>query len=202
MSRGNSQRGWTLIELLIASTVAMLLLTMVVWFLVPAMRFSIEGTAKVELQESAVMALNKMIADLQLSPASGISISTDPPAVAINRIEQIDANGSPQYEDKLRVYWYDSGRQQLTLEEYPPDPPGLGLTFVAGRPTKITSLDLQQIAQQTNNQERFLAGNVQSFSVTQQAGVIILVLQMDKEIPHTERRAQVTLSRRIHLRNS
>jgi hypothetical protein len=55
----------------------MLLMTLLIQFLVPTMRASVRGTTRVELQQMAVLAVNKLAADLQNTTAGGLGFYGD-----------------------------------------------------------------------------------------------------------------------------
>lgn len=204
------RRGATLVEVMIAGSVALLLLGLLARFLVPAMRYSTEGSIKVELQQQAVIAINQMVSALQDSAAQGVSFTdTAPIALGVVPIEDIDSNGQPVWSDELTVFYHDDTEDRLFKKTYPPTPPALPIAFASDRPPLVTRPQLSQIAGQPNASERSLARDVLEFEVSHQNGKgstifqpIILRLLLEKEVPHTERRARVELTRRVFLRNT
>lgn len=191
-----------------AGTIMLLLMGLLTQFLIPAMRYSAEGQVKVEMQQQAIIAINKMVADLQRTTVGGLSLRTvDPVTMAVVRIDTIDGNGFPSWASEAQVYWYDSGRERLMRETYPPQPPALGTVFLTSKPSTFSSIDLQDIASTDNGAERSLAMNVKRFEVRDADAdpglqALVLELELEKDIPHTDRKAKVVMSRYVYLRNA
>ncbi|MCA9795648.1 MAG: hypothetical protein KC910_27760 [Candidatus Eremiobacteraeota bacterium] len=186
-----------------------MLLGLVTQFLIPAMRYSAEGNMKVDLQQRAILAINRLVADLQRTNATGVTLAlTAPVTVGIVRIEKIGADGFPSWDDEMQVYWYDDVRGDLHWETYPPSPPSLPVVFSSARPATITPSDLQSIAIQTSGAEHTLARDVTAFSVQDadpdpgMKGLLRIDLSLEKEIPHTARKATVEMTRFVQLRNA
>ncbi len=204
----NVRTGFTLVEVMVAGSVALLLLGLLVRFLVPAMRYTAEGNIRVDMQQQALIALNQMTAELQRSAPSGISFrATAPVALGIVAIDDIDGAGRPVWDNQALVYHFDSTSQTLVKETYPPANPDLGKTFLISRPTDFTPNELANLAGTANGSEKTLARGVIGFLVGDSDPTpglqppIVLELQLEKEVPHTAKRASVTMTRRVFLRN-
>ncbi|MGE0487655.1 MAG: hypothetical protein AB7S38_00420 [Vulcanimicrobiota bacterium] len=208
-SAPSTDKGFSLPEVLVAGTITLLLLGLITQFLIPAMRYSAEGNMKVDLQQRAILAINRLVSDLQRTNATGVTLAlTSPVTVGIVRIEKIGSDGFPSWDDEMQVYWYDDVRKELHWETYPPTPPSVPVTFTSARPAIITPSDLQSIAIQTGGSEHTLARDVTSFSVEDAdpdpgiKGLLRIDLTLEKEIPHTARKATVEMTRFVQLRNA
>lgn len=239
LARVDARAGFTLIEVMVAASIMIMLLGLIFWFLVPAMRYSAEGTMKVDMQQEAVLAMGRIVADLQRTTAQGISFSptTGSPAGTIYALgvvpmESIGPDGKPVWADGssvsngrvegMDVYYLDNTDHHLYEKYYPPKPPSVSpaISFATDSPAAVTSDQLSQIASasQPNGTERSLADHVTEFwirhaksgatawpwqsespSITEP---IIITITMDQDVPHTQQKAHVELTRRVYLRNA
>ncbi|MEW6281320.1 MAG: hypothetical protein AB1758_22105, partial [Candidatus Eremiobacterota bacterium] len=78
-----SERGWTLLEVLVAGSLGLLLLGVSVGFLVPAARVAAREGTRAEMQERAAMILHKITRDLQSSSGAGITLRNASPGAAL-----------------------------------------------------------------------------------------------------------------------
>lgn len=179
--------------------------------IVPAMRYSAEGNIRVELQQQGILAMNRMVADLQLTVPQGVSLKTSVPAgMAINRIGGV-GGGFPTYEGSVVVYHYDDTAQTLTWETDALASP------TTSQPNSVTPTEIQTFVSTTSGDERILARNVTAFELTAQspyqeavppatqptpARPMTIRLAFTKDIPHTPKVARVELVRSVYLRNS
>jgi len=80
----------------VAAFLTMLLMTLLIQFLVPTMRASVRGTTRVELQQMAVLAVNKLAADLQNTTAGGLGFVGDNPTDPTYSFAQMQGTGQYQ----------------------------------------------------------------------------------------------------------
>lgn len=173
--------------------------------LIPALRYSAEARVRVELQQSGVLALNRLVRDLQNTAEAGVSIrSTTPDVVAINTFGNIDGAGRPVWSDTVSIYYHLPSLRQLAAEE-----PTL-TSSSSSLPNSLTDAQLANFISNSGHKERILAREVESFRVQEPipatastaAQPLSVTLELGKDLPHTQKRAQVTLVRSVFLRNS
>ena len=172
-------KGFTLVELLVAFALLGLLALMFVWFIVPTMRMASLGTTRVDIQQMAVLACNRIAAELLDTSPSGVSLysraqadpAADPVVVAIVPLRDIDESGHRVWENRVSVYFWQRSTGKLLLRHYPPGPPG-ALTvnpLPVDRPTQFPTVDLLALAN-ASAQAVNVANKVVSFDVTRVTG--------------------------------
>lgn len=76
-SRSIEARGFTLVEILIGSTVALLLLGVIADLLVNSTRVSVKGANQVELQQRAMIVGDRLANDLRTTTGGGLGVLPD-----------------------------------------------------------------------------------------------------------------------------
>jgi type II secretory pathway pseudopilin PulG len=82
-SRGRAA-GMTLLEILVAATIALLLFGVIIQLALFAIRVSRGGAERVELQQKVLVASNRLLADLQPASKGGVAMNTDQAALSIH----------------------------------------------------------------------------------------------------------------------
>jgi len=150
---------------LVAGALGIMLMTLLFNFLVPTMRASVRGATRVELQQMAVIALNKMAADVQNTAPAGLSLNTTAPvSVGIVRILTVMGDGRQVWEQKMIVYSLQG--DVLIRKEYPPSPPSVVLNLTGNAPLRVAGSVLAQIANERNGTETSVAMGVYRFDVS------------------------------------
>ncbi|HXE73733.1 MAG TPA: hypothetical protein VNO81_13810 [Candidatus Nitrosotenuis sp.] len=206
--------GATLIEVLVGGGLAVLVLTVLIMFLLAAFKFSGQGTARVEMQQQAVVALERMASELQRSSTEAVALLSrdplkpqNPVAFALTRLKDVSGEGDPIWEEKLIVYYWDRERSLLLRREWPPAPPTLGLSLSSRRANKVSPADLISLASSTNGTEKLLARGVCSFDVTHAGSgssiepPLTLTLGLEREVARQKGPETFQLSRTVTLRN-
>jgi prepilin-type N-terminal cleavage/methylation domain-containing protein len=158
-------RGFTLLEVLISASLLLLLLGLLFTFLVPTMKASVRGSVRVEMQQMAVLALNKMVGDLQNTTAAGLSLSQrNPVSIGIVRIEGVTSEGMQIWEKNMIVYALLDG--VLIRKVYPPGPPSIDLNLNGTTPRRVAAANLVTIAKEINGKETIVAKWVKSLRIT------------------------------------
>lgn len=205
LSSDRNQHGFTLPEALIAGGIVLLLLGVLIQTLLPALRYSAEGTVRVELQQSGYLALRQITDDLQKTTAAGVSFQATPvAALAINSIDSIDGTGKRVWSDQVHLYGLDSPSRKLLLEPHTVTQTSLAL------PSLLSTSDITTLMSGTSGRERTLASNVENFEVTPYLSATATLpaqpmsvrIRLGKDLPHTAHRAQIELMRSVFLRNS
>ncbi len=168
MNYGFSNRtgkGFTLIEMLVTSILVVLLFGLLFQFLIPALRFSSQGTVRAELQELAVLAMRHLVDDIERTSYAGISLHPNQMILSIHPLVDITQNSRRVYADTMIVYYHDPVRRVLIRRPWPPGPPNLPPPGTAA-PRRLSLLHLGQMVDESNQLERIMARSVGAFAVT------------------------------------
>jgi prepilin-type N-terminal cleavage/methylation domain-containing protein len=124
------RRGFTLLEIIVATFLFSLLMTMLFEFLVPTMRASVRVSNRVSLQDAGMVVLTRMVADIESTADGGIGFFTSAThagylpgpgmtfrepytlAVGINpiyRVNGVNSNAYQAWTQKIVVYVYRPG---------------------------------------------------------------------------------------------
>lgn len=173
-----SRRGFTLIELVVASALAALVLGLGAAFLVPALRASSRSAARVELEQRAVLALSRLVKDIEHTSPAGMSLrSNDPVCVAVNPLEEVRPNGDLIWSESYVIYYHDSAQGLFIRRLWPPgNPTPTSAQTKRARPKKLTPMELADIVSNPPVDYTVLARDVTDFQILQ-AGDDFLVKQ-------------------------
>lgn len=209
-SRGS---GFTLLEMVVAGALTLIVFGLFFSVLAPVMHSSGRESVQVELQQLGLIASEKIINDLQASTPGGLTFlvptdDTEPSGVALHRIEDVNSDGLQVWEDHLVVYYWDRDSSRLYRKEWPPTPPDFSEPVLTSRATVLDRAELWQVVVTPNGTERVLAAHVTDF-VLQPAnnptGVgqpLQLHLELEAEVPGTERLERFELDQQIYIRNA
>ena len=160
----------SLLEVIVAMGLALGALTLMIQLLVPSARISLRGAARTEVQESCVIALRQLAADLQRSNASAITlrntVSTGPGLVVIQPLQLDSSDAESRYLPELWDYVFRPGPGTLTRRRWEPVPAVLGVTLESQVGTRLTGTQLDRLLNLTGAREEcILAHNVKEFSL-------------------------------------
>ncbi|MDQ7826113.1 MAG: hypothetical protein RDV48_25145 [Candidatus Eremiobacteraeota bacterium] len=167
------RRAFTLPEIIVSLFLTLLLLTLLVSFLVPCLRATQTGTIRVELQQESLLALGRVMADLESTvtaaitvQASGSSPETGPVYLAVIPVESVNSDGLQVWKQSIVLYyWKEAGSPLIRKEWTPSSPPSLGLVSGDIKPTVVTNAMMSQIASETALRGKILARDVKEFRV-------------------------------------
>lgn len=110
----------TLIELLIASTLLLLLTTLVFGYLIPATKAANKARIKSHLQQSATVVLAKIKQASATTSPGGVSWSmTDMVGLGFNPVEELQAsNGLLKWSDSYTLFWWNEAEQKLWFADW------------------------------------------------------------------------------------
>lgn len=213
----NRARGFSLVEILVSVALLSLVTGLFVAFLFPTMKHSAQGTARADLQQMAVMALDRIQRDLLESGTRGISTipraeaepRNDPVVVAAIPIQDVGADAQPLWAQRVVVYWWDEEARRLSRREWPPEPPTeLSVTLDPSRPRTLPYADLRALALQRNGKEASVANDVVDFDVTDAdpgpgvASPVVVRMTVERGVNQQEEPESVTMERSVTLRNT
>lgn len=173
-STSRARRGFTFVEVLIASTLTALLFGLVAMAFAPTLRNVGRSLLQAELQQQVDTTLRWIEGDLKRTVGGGVGLlppdpdlPQQPVALGIVRLDTVASDGRQVWETQAVVYVWDRTRKRLIRRVYPPEPPtGLDVTFSAESPLQLAPEALLPIATELNNDYRILATGVQRFEVT------------------------------------
>lgn len=210
-------RGFSLVEILVSIALLSLVTGLFVAFLFPSMKHSAQGTARADLQQMAVMALDRIQKDLLESGTRGISTiprkdadpRNDPVVVAAIPISDVGADSQPVWAERVVVYYWDDEAQRLFRREWPPGPPEeLTTALETARPRALPYGDMRALALQRNGKETSVANDVVDFDVSDAdpgPGVtspLVLTITVERGVTQQEKPETVTMERTVTLRNT
>ena len=188
-------RAFTLVELVLASALAFVLLSLCVAVLVPLARATARSADQVDLRQMAYVSLDRLSADLSRSAPEGISVGAN--VMAIQPLVDLSADGLQVWDSQLITWFWKDG--QLRRRLWPPGPPDLGWVPDPSRPRHPTPAELTRLAVLTDSQ--VLAGFVESFEVT--GGTPPLFVQpISLKLRLKREKESYSLSTSVFLRNS
>ncbi|MGE0489676.1 MAG: hypothetical protein AB7S38_10730 [Vulcanimicrobiota bacterium] len=188
----SANRAFSLLELLVASGLLLLLGTLFVWFLVPSVRYSSQGAARVDLEQMVTLALDRIGNDLQHTVARGVSYhplaaagASDPVVLAIVPQADVDADGRRIWSQEVVVYFWDRSAHKLYRRTWPPGPPAslsVPTPLPTNRPTSFGVADLLALCDPAGT--RSVATDVTRFDVSHAGpgASIVPPLRIDLEL--------------------
>ncbi|MCA9790334.1 MAG: prepilin-type N-terminal cleavage/methylation domain-containing protein [Candidatus Eremiobacteraeota bacterium] len=203
-SSSRTAKAFTLIEVLVASTLTLLLIGLCFSFLIPALRHSRHGAVQAELQQMATLSMRKLVDDIEKTNYSGISLCQDPVVLAIHPLVDVTPAGRRVYADELVVYFYDSANQVLKRRTWPPEPPA-GIPVPGSEAALRLTGDQLKMFPGASSRARSMANSLVEFEITHAgtAGFLQLPLKvrMVTESGSGRERERFELVRTITLRN-
>jgi len=167
-------RGFTIIEILVAAVLLILLLSLIFAFLMPTMKAAALGSARAEIQQEALRALDALCHDLLRSASSGISLitpATDPEKgpmyLGIIRIENVGPRGNNFWAQSLIVYsWKGIGSPLIRKVWTSSSPPSLGIILPPNCPARFQETTLSKIADEPGLKGQVLARDISELCIT------------------------------------
>ena len=206
------RRGMSLLETLLAGTLLTMVMGLVLSFLIPTFRNSSRGGLRVEMQQQASIALERLVIDLEHGAPASVSLLPAPTGteevsgVAVQRMEGYTSSGSQLWETQLIFYYWLPKTGTLKREIWKNGMnPSLSVTLLDYHPAHVTRQDLLDVINNGSAPESTMARGVTKFSVDyplppyQQPYRIQLTLErspMGQKAPEV-----LTLDRSITLRN-
>lgn len=172
------RRGFTLIELTITAVVLLVVTVLGTLLLLRTTSAGLRGTLRVEMQQQAVTAMQRIIGDMRKSSPAGVSVSSgDLRAIAICPISQPQLRGGelePVQEDgRLRwssfflIYHHNAPAEQLVYREWPPGsvvatPDETAIV----NPRRLSVARLGEVVAGTTPIQQVIASGVTAFNIT------------------------------------
>lgn len=201
------RRGFTLLEVLVAAVLTLLVMGVAFGYLVPAWRASARIQTRVELQQSAVVALDRLTAELKTSAPGGVTLSDGVPRIlAINPVEKVQGNGLVVWKSSYILYVFEGDR--LERIEWPPGGPAASPSQqLPTRAKRLPRSQLVAIASAGDVARRQVAGDVVDFSWTHPGSPDVFTqpltfrLELSRATSAQPQAERVVLQRSVHLVN-
>ena len=143
--------------------------TLAIQVVLPAMRWSTRSQSRGQLQESCYAALQNVRAELQLTNAAAISLTNSsspgaPVVLAFQPLLQDLPSARPTYLAELTAICWDPSAGTLVRKSWSTDPLGVGLDTVS--PSRLKDVQLLSLRTLATSDSKMLAQYVEDFSVT------------------------------------
>ncbi|MBX3172451.1 MAG: hypothetical protein KF760_33915 [Candidatus Eremiobacteraeota bacterium] len=174
-------RGATVLELLIAMTIMLVVSALLALLLQSTSRAALRTTMRTEMQQQALVAVQRLLTDLRRSCCAGVSIRSgaSPLAIAICPMGQegVLNNGSLLWSDFYQIYSYDAGARTLNYREWPPgSPTATADELDVTKPRRLSSGRLAEVLNHPPARQLTLMTGVAAFEITYPPGGSDLLL--------------------------
>lgn len=159
------RRAFSLIEVVLASTLLLLLLGTLVSILIPMLRASEKGNELSDLRQMAALCLETVAEDVEQSGAAGMAVYSTPgipQALSVHQVLGLNADGSALWERTVRLYAWDQPARRVDRHVFPPVGPGV----TAPTQAKPYRFLLPELAAALGSPRQMLASDVVKFEVS------------------------------------
>lgn len=203
MSRGLA-RGLSLVEVLIGLALVGVVLFLVARLLGVALSTSARESALIEMEQTALVALQRIEKDLQKTSAGGVSYLPKQPnqvsGVAINPIDDVSADGNLAWLDRVAIFHWDPNDQVLSRTSV------LGLSAISlSVPVSLTEPQIRSLLARPDRASGVIGNGVSDFEarpgvVLGSSPVVHLEVVLQRTLPRQGLR-NFRMSRQVTLRN-
>ncbi len=207
-----TQRGFTLIEILVVSTVSIIILVLLSDLFITALQRTQDGRLRVDMQQRALFAINKWERDLEKTSTRAMVVKPgDPTCVAMTPLQSINGSGEAIWKQEIIVYAYKKSERILQRETYPPEQPKFSTQLSSMRPYLPTFTELDSLTDTDSGQEIVLCEDVEEFALKDGSEnevngkpttqPLLFHLKLRRPLSTSQRFAEFTIDRRYTLRN-
>ncbi|MBI3925302.1 MAG: prepilin-type N-terminal cleavage/methylation domain-containing protein [Armatimonadetes bacterium] len=195
-------RGFTLVEIILAAALLLVLVTLVFQALIPALHAFSRGSAESEHQQMATVAVERIREDLQRTVTAGLSVlpasgPSDPVALGVVPFRDITPEGSLVWESRVEIHYWLPSEKKLMHKVWTPSPPP-----PTHRPTSYPPGVLAQAIAETTGTERVVAVNVAEFDVAVSGATVRLHIAFEQNVAYRTDGERFELDRAFCVRNS
>lgn len=178
-----------MLELVITIALTLLVTSLSALFLQSSSRALTRTTMRSEMQQQALIAMQKLLTDLRRSCCAGIAIRSDvaPRALAICPLSQpglragsstaVLNNGELLWSDFFLIYFYDAQNQTLNYREWPPGNPTAATDELdITKPRRLTTTRIAQILSLPATRQLTLVTGLTGFDIIYPPGGSDLLL--------------------------
>ena len=138
--------GLTLVEVLVACTLGLVVLTLMVQSLIPTMLASRKAADRVDLHQRATLLGERIATDLRQSARSAVGVFPSSGRLQVSVHPRQTDSGTVAWQNLLRVYDWSQSNQRVTGSIAPLDPPPQR-AFVPATAAVLDALSLQPTLQ-------------------------------------------------------
>ncbi|MFN8611357.1 MAG: hypothetical protein U0931_27680 [Vulcanimicrobiota bacterium] len=188
--------GFTLLEVCLGGTLSLLLGLIMIWTLIPTMRYASWGYGRAEVVQASAQIAGRLVADLQSAPLEALTLpeANEKGLLGMHGITAVTDTGQPVYLDHLVLYNWEAATGSLQRLEWKQG-------VQKNLPTVFSLSQIRQCFNRPNNGAHTLArGILREFSLS---GVCLpLKLHLLVEVPVPGREPQrYSHDQEIYLRN-
>lgn len=162
-------KGFSLFEVVVASSILLMLGLILVMVLIPSFRVTGETQKRASMQQKALLVLRRIGNDVQDAVPAAISVSAAPTVLAGQPVGEFTPEAGRLFLEELWAY-YQVGDEIRRVNWSAPGSPALSVTLQTNAPTRLPQADLVAFTTSIIPRALTLTGKVSSFSVTH-AGV-------------------------------
>lgn len=214
------QRGFTLIEILVVSSVSIVILVLLSDLFITALRRTQDGRLRVDMQQRALFAINRWERDIEKTSTRAMVVKPgEPTCVSMTPVQSINGSGEVIWKEEIVVYAYQKAARTLQRETYPPQQPPLSTELSSMRPYSPTFTELDSLVGTVSGQEIVLCEDVEEFLLSEEGangepknkgGIsgrpetqpLLFHLKLRRTLSTSQRFAEFTIDRRYTLRNN
>ena len=167
--RARPGQGFTLLEVLVALVLFSLAGLLLVQIFGPTVQVATRSAHRIELHQSAWLAMDRITDDLAAATPGGWShlSNSQQTVLSVHRLFQMTPQGTRSWEDTLRVYSWEKTEGVIYSVDWPPGPPNLGVTVPLDTSLSLSTAQLQLFVGADSPRRKILADQVSSFEVSQ-----------------------------------
>jgi hypothetical protein len=172
------RRAFTLLELTITAVVLLVVTVLSTLLLLRTTSAGLRGTLRVDMQQQAVTAMQRLIGDMRKSSPAGVSVSSgNPRAIAIcpisqpqlrpGELEPVQEDGRLRWSSFFLIYQHNPDTEQLLYREWPPGsvPSSPEETAIVS-PRRLSVPRLTQVLAGTTPVQQVVASGVTALNIT------------------------------------
>lgn len=200
------RRGFTLLEILVASTLFLLVIGLAFGYLIPATKAAYQSRVRSHLQQTATVVLAKIRQAAATTSPSGLSWSSqNPVALGFNPVDTLQAgNAVLVWAPSYQLFWWDQQGETLWSADWPkgglaPTPPEVSLT----RAKRLLPERLGEVVSSIpEGSKRAMAQSVSRFAVEHRGDDTSLIqpVTISLELREPNRPQRPPVSRTLTLR--
>lgn len=188
------KKGFTFLEVCLGGTLSLLLGLVMLWALIPVLRYSAWGYGRAEVVQASAKLSALLCSDLQSAPLEGITLGEE--VVGIHGIAGVTDTGMAIWADHLVLYRWEQSSGSLDRMQWTQDV----------RLDSPTGLDTAQIrncftVSRNNSLHRLSQGILKEFSLSGTSLPLKLHLMVEVQVPGGRPPERYVHEQQIYLRN-
>lgn len=201
---GSATRGLSLAEVLIGLALVGVVLFLVARLLSVALETSARESALIEMEQTALVALQRIEKELQKTTAGGVSYlskqANQDSGVAVNPIDDVSADGNLAWVDRVVIFHWSPGEKLLRRTSV------LGLSATSlSLPVHLTEVQIRSLLGRPDRATGIIGNGVSDFDVQPgvavgSSPVVLVSVELERRFPRQGLR-HFAMTRQVTLRN-